>query len=182
MDETIHDRKQAETALQTLATKLEQSNQELQNFAFVASHDLKEPLRTIRNFSNLLQSRCGSQLSDQGKDYISRMQSAAQRMQILIDDLLSLSRVTSQAQPFVSVDLNQVLDSVLSGLAMKIQETCAVVEVEPLPTLTADSTQMHQLLQNLISNALKFHGDQIPIIKIRSQLVRQTNAKGQFYR
>ena len=174
----IHDRKQAETTLQTLATQLEQSNQELQNFAFIASHDLKEPLRTIRNFSNLLQSRCGNQLSDQGKDYISRMQSAAQRMQILIDDLLSLSRVTSQAQPFVSVDLNQVVGSVLASLELKTQETHAVIEVEALPTLTADPTQMQQLLQNLISNALKFHGDQPPVVKIQSQWLRSTNAKG----
>lgn len=174
----ITDRKQAETALQNLAHKLEQSNQELQIFAFVASHDLKEPLRTICNFSNLLQSRCGKQLSDQGKDYINRMQSAAERMQTLIDDLLSLSRVTSQAQPFVPVDLNQVVERVLSGLEMKTQETHAAIAVEALPTLTADPTQMHQLLQNLISNALKFHGDQPPTVTIGSQWIRQLNAKG----
>ena len=173
----ISDRKKAEDALRTLATRLEQSNQELQNFAFVASHDLKEPLRTIRNFSNLLQSRCGKQLSDQGKDYLQRMQTAAQRMQTLIDDLLSLSRVTTQAEPFVLVDLNQLMDSVLSGLEMKIQETHAAIEAGTLPTLEADPTQMHQLLQNLISNALKFHGNNPPTITIHSQRLPQPSPK-----
>ena len=171
------ERDKAEDDLRTLATQLEQSNQELQNFAFVASHDLKEPLRTIRNFSNLLQSRCGNQLSDQGKDYLERMQKAAQRMQTLIDDLLSLSRVTTQAQPFVLVDLNQIVTSVSSGLEMKIQETHAAIEAGTLPTLEADPTQMHQLLQNLISNALKFYGDKPPRIKIHSQMLPQPASK-----
>ncbi|MBW4690951.1 MAG: PAS domain S-box protein [Lyngbya sp. HA4199-MV5] len=173
----ISDHKQAKADLRTLATQLEQSNQELQNFAFVASHDLKEPLRTIRNFSNLLQSRCGKQLNDQGKDYVNRMQNAAHRMQTLIDDLLLLSRISTQAEPFVSVDLNPIVETVLSGLEVKIQETNAAIDIEPLPTLEADPTQIHQLLQNLISNALKFHGDKPPVVKIRSQVLMLPSAK-----
>jgi light-regulated signal transduction histidine kinase (bacteriophytochrome) len=166
----ITDRKQAEDELRLLAACLKQSNQELENFAFIASHDLKEPLRTIHNFSGLLVNRCHRQLDAQGQDYVQRIRRACRRMQTQIDDLLALSRITTQAQPFVSVDLNQIAVNVLFALEAKIQETQAKIEVEPLPTVEADPGQIYQLLQNLISNALKFHGSHPPQIRIYSHI------------
>jgi len=165
----ISDRKRTEEKLKMLNAKLEESNQELQNFAFIASHDLKEPLRTMMSFSSLLSCRYEQLLDERGRDYIRRMQKSAQRMQGLIDDLLALSRVTTQAKPFVCVDLNQVVQAVLSTLETRIQETKAQIEVGFLPKLEAESGQLHQLMQNLISNALKFHGHNSPIVKIYSQ-------------
>ncbi len=147
--------------------ELAQSNAELQQFAAVASHDLQEPLRKVQAFGNRLQSTCGEALTEQGQDYLERMQNAAQRMQVLIDDLLALSRVTSKAQPFVSVDLATVTKEVLSDLEVRLQQTGGRVELGELPTIQADPLQMRQLLQNLISNALKFQrSGEPPVVKI----------------
>jgi PAS domain S-box-containing protein len=151
--------------------ELARSNAELQQFASVASHDLQEPLRKIQAFGNRLKASCGDVLNEQGRDSLERMQNAAGRMQILIDDLLMLSRVTSRAQPFVTVDLNRVVKEVLSDLEVKLQQTGGTVEVSTLPTIDADPVQMRQLWQNLLSNALKFHKhDTPPIVKLSSQL------------
>ena len=169
----ITDRKQAQTTLQAYTVKLEKSNQDLQDFAFVASHDLQEPLRKIQAFGDRLQSKFGDKLGDQGKDFLNRMQSAAKRMQVLIEDLLSLSRVTSKAQPFASVDLANVVAGVLSDLETRIERTQGQVTISgklsngelsngELPTIKADSSQLRQLFQNLIGNALKFHQPGIP--------------------
>ena len=150
--------------------ELTRSNRELQQFASIASHDLQEPLRKIQAFGNRLKEKYGETLTDQGRDYLERMQNAAQRMQTLIDDLLTLSRITTKAQPFVPVNLTQVTQEVLSDLEVRIQQTEGRVEVGELPTIDADPLQMRQLLQNLISNALKFHRDEEPqVVKIYSQ-------------
>jgi light-regulated signal transduction histidine kinase (bacteriophytochrome) len=150
--------------------ELTRSNRELQQFASIASHDLQEPLRKIQAFGNRLKEKYGETLTDQGRDYLERMQNAAQRMQTLIDDLLTLSRITTKAQPFVPVNLTQVTQEVLSDLEVRIQQTEGRVEVAELPTIDADPLQMRQLLQNLISNALKFHRDEEPqVVKIYSQ-------------
>ena len=147
--------------------ELARSNAELQQFAYIASHDLQEPLRKIQAFGNQLKERFGEVLSDQGRDYIERMQNASQRMQNLINDLLTLSRLTTKAQPFVPVNLTQVAQEVLSDLEFRIQQTNGHVFVGELPTIDADPLQMRQLLQNLISNALKFHRfDSVPVVKI----------------
>ncbi|MBD2433819.1 MULTISPECIES: PAS domain-containing protein [Fischerella] len=152
--------------------ELSRSNEELQEFAFVASHDLQEPLRKIKTFGDRLKASCGDVLSEQGRDYLERMQNAARRMQTLIEDLLTLSRVTTRAQPFVAVDLLQVTQEVLSDLEISIQQTGATIEIGELPVIDADPLQMRQLLQNLIGNALKFHQKEIqPIVKIYSQLL-----------
>ncbi|MEI9892796.1 MAG: CHASE3 domain-containing protein [Chthoniobacter sp.] len=152
----ISDRKAAEAQLLRFAAQLESSNAELQNFASVASHDLQEPLRKIQAFSDRLRVKCGAMLTAQGLDYLERMQNAAQRMQVLIQDLLKLSRVTSRALPFEECNLNEIVRAVLSDLEIMIEQKNAAVEVGELPTIEADPVQMRQLFQNLISNALKF--------------------------
>jgi PAS domain S-box-containing protein len=152
----ITGRKVDEAQLLRFAAQLENSNAELQNFASVASHDLQEPLRKIQAFSDRLRVKCGKMLNAQGLDYLDRMQNAAQRMQVLIQDLLKLSRVTSRALPFEQCNLNEIVRSVLSDLEITIEHKRAKVEVGELPTIEADPVQMRQLFQNLISNALKF--------------------------
>ncbi|MBH8552815.1 PAS domain-containing protein [Nostocaceae cyanobacterium CENA357] len=152
--------------------ELARSNEELQQFAFIASHDLQEPLRKIKTFSERLQTICGDSLNEQGHDYLKRMQNAALRMQNLIEDLLKLSRVSTRKQPFVLVNLTQVVQEVLSDLEVRIQHSGGCVEVGELPMIKADPLQMRQLLQNLIGNALKFHRPQVsPIVKIHSQFL-----------
>ncbi|MEA5506035.1 PAS domain-containing protein [Halotia wernerae UHCC 0503] len=152
--------------------ELARSNEELQQFAFIASHDLQEPLRKIKTFSERLQTICGDSLNEQGHDYLERMHNAALRMQKLIEDLLTLSRVTTRKQPFVLVNLAQVVQEVLSDLEVCIQQSGGCVEVGELPIIKADPLQIHQLLQNLIGNALKFHRPHTPpVVKVYSQFL-----------
>lgn len=174
----ITDRKVAEDQLWRFTGQLERSNAELQNFASVASHDLQEPLRKIQAFGDRLRVKCGPALSSQGLDYLDRMQSAAQRMQILIQDLLKLSRVTSRAQPFEECDLNEVVKGVVSDLEIVIEQKSAEVEVNELPTIMADPLQMRQLFQNLISNALKFQapGD-LPRVIVEGRVFKMKERK-----
>ncbi|MEM6752461.1 MAG: PAS domain-containing protein [Cyanobacteria bacterium P01_C01_bin.38] len=150
--------------------ELARSNEELQQFAFIASHDLQEPLRKITAFGDRLKATCQDALTDKGQDYLQRMQNAAERMQVLIEDLLTLSRITTRAQPFVEVNLTRVTQEVLSDLEIRIAQTQASIEIGELPTIKADPLQMRQLLQNLISNALKFHvHNESLIVKIYSK-------------
>ena len=145
------------------------SNRELQDFASVASHDLQEPLRKIQAFGDRLRTRFGDAMPDDAKDYLERMRSAAGRMQVLIDDLLTFSRVTTKAQPFRKVDLNKIVDDVLIDLETRLAQTEGRVERQNLPTVAADSLQMRQLFQNLISNGLKFRRpDTPPVVTIRA--------------
>lgn len=150
--------------------ELARSNAELQEFAYVASHDLQEPLRKIQAFGDRLKVKYSEVLTEQGRDYLQRMQNAAERMQALINDLLTLSRVTTRAQPFVTTNLRQVVQDVLSDLEVSIQQAAGHIEVGELPILEADPIQMRQLLQNLIGNALKFYRkEEPPVIKIYSR-------------
>lgn len=141
--------------LEHFSNELKRSNRELQDFAFVASHDLQEPLRKIRAFGDRLLTKYAPQLED-GADYVQRMQSAAERMSRLIEDLLEFSRVTTRAKPFQQVNLNDVLSDVLDDLQLAIEGSDAHIVWDTLPQLEADPTQMRQLLQNLIGNAIKF--------------------------
>jgi len=153
--------------------ELARSNAELDKFAHVASHDLQEPLRKILAFGERLKTKYGEVLTEQGYDYLERMQKAAERMQTLINDLLTLSRITTKAQPFVPVNLAQVVQEVLSDLEVRIEQSKGQVEVDELPTLDADPLQMRQLLQNLIGNALKFHPKvEPPKVRIYTQLLK----------
>jgi PAS domain S-box-containing protein len=160
-------RKEAEEALHRYAEQLKRSNQELEQFAFIASHDLQEPLRKIEMFSKALLENSLTHLDDQQEDFLHRMEQAAGRMRAMITDLLNLSRVTTQAKPFVSTDLNQIVSDALSDLEERIKTTKGIVEISDLPTIKADPIQMKQLFLNLISNALKFHKSEIlPVVRI----------------
>jgi len=170
----ISDRKKAEEDLQNYAAELERSNTDLQNFAYGASHDLQEPLRKIQAFGSLLSTEYSDALDETGLDYMERMQNAASRMEMLIQDLLTLSRVATKAQPFKQVDLNMIVQGVLLDLETQLKEVGGQVDVDNLPTILVDNTQMRQLFQNLISNALKFHRpDEPPMVKIGSGYIRQ---------
>lgn len=173
----ITERKLTEQNLRNYARRLRRSNRELQDFAFVASHDLQEPLRKVQAFGDRLKTKYADVLDAEGLDYLDRMLAASTRMQTLINDLLSFSRVTTKAKPFEKVDLNRVVDEVLSDLEVKIDETGAVIEVGQLPGIDAVETQMRQLFQNLIGNALKFQNTgQTPRIKITAEENRADKA------
>jgi signal transduction histidine kinase len=144
------------------ADDLARSNAELEQFASIASHDLQEPLRKVQTFAGQLASRETDRLSPRGQDYVRRMTAAAARMQALIEDLLKFSRVSTHGRDFVPVDLGDVARQVLDDLEVSVREADAQVRVGPLPTLAADPLQMRQLLQNLISNALKFRRQDAP--------------------
>ncbi len=156
----------AQEELHSYMAQLERSNKELQEFAFVASHDLQEPLRKIQTFSNLLQHKYTPDLGPVAKDYLERMQNAANRMQNLIRALLGFSRVTTRAQPFSQVDLAQLLEEIMDDLEIVIRQTGGEVDVGELPAIMADRDQMRQLFQNLVSNALKFQQNNHPRVKI----------------
>jgi two-component system sensor kinase FixL len=153
----ITDRKMAETSLRDLALRLERSNRELQDFAYVASHDLQEPLRKISVFGDRLRNKWAEALGTEGCDYLDRMLKAAGRMQTLINDLLAFSRLTTKSRPFVPVELSTVAKEVAGDLEARIEQLQARVEIGSLPVIDAEPLQMRQLLQNLIGNALKFH-------------------------
>jgi PAS domain S-box-containing protein len=174
----ITERKQAEEKLRLFATQLERSNRELQEFAYVASHDLQEPLRKIQAFGDRLKKKSAHALDEQGLDYLGRMQDAAQRMQGLIHGLLMLARVTSAAHPFEPVDLGKVIGEILNDLELRIEQTEAEIEVGELPVIDADALQMRQLFYNLLNNALKFHKKgQRPVISIFSKVLQVTESQ-----
>jgi PAS domain S-box-containing protein len=155
-------RQQADVALARAMDDLRIRNRELQDFAYVASHDLQEPLRKIQSFSDRLLSRLSGKLDESSSDYLQRMGHAAHRMQALIDDLLAYSRVATRNVAVSAVDLSATLNAVMDDLETRIAEAQAVIEVGALPVIQADPTQMRQLLQNLLANALKFRAADRP--------------------
>lgn len=174
----IHEMKMAEETLQKneeklrqLTDQLERSNRELADFAYVASHDLQEPLRKITVFGERLKEQ-NPNLAPESVDNLNRMQKAAGRMQALINDLLAFSRVTTKAQPFTEVNLAEIASGVLEDLEGRIETVKGRVEVGELPVIDAEPLQMRQLLQNLIGNALKFRRPEVPpVVKVEAQII-----------
>jgi signal transduction histidine kinase len=162
-------RRQSEKALAEKAEELARSNRELEQFAYVASHDLQEPLRMIANYSQLLAERYRGRLDEQADKYIAYSVDGAVRMQALIHDLLKFSRVGTQDLEAKSIDCSAVVELALKNLQAVIQESGAVVEWNDLPTVQADPSQLTQVFQNLIGNAIKFHGTEKPTIQIGSE-------------
>jgi protein-histidine pros-kinase len=152
----VTERKQAQERLEQTAAELERSNNELQQFAYVASHDLQEPLRMIASYTQLLARRYRGKLDSDADDFISFAVDGATRMQVLINDLLQYSRVGTQARPLEPTSSASVFDRVVSDLAAAIREQSATVSRDELPTVSVDPSQLRQLFQNLISNAVKF--------------------------
>jgi len=179
----IHDiteLKKAEEHIREYALKLEHSNSELQDFAYISSHDLQEPLRKIQAFGDRLMQKESANLSGEGVDHLQRILNAASRMQNLINDLLRLSRLTSKTEPFIEINLNEILAHVKEDLEVLIEKNQAEIIAEDLPKIKADSTQIRQLFQNLISNSIKFsHPDKKPLIKITSSIFEEENYQGE---
>ncbi len=182
----ISERKRAEETLRSARDELEQrvrdrtaelelKNRELQDFAFIASHDLKEPLRKIQAFADLVIMRSRDSLARESYDYLVRMQDAAARMVHLLESLLSYSRVTTKGQSFSAVDLAEAARMAVSNLEIRLRETGGHVDIGDLPTLRGDSAQLVQLFQNLFSNSLKFRRDVETRVRVRARILEHGN-------
>lgn len=165
----ISERKATEQRLEAYAHELERSNKELQDFAHIISHDLQAPLRMVGSYVELLERRYGDQLDTDAEEFIRFAVDGVRRMEQLIKGLLAYSRIESRGNPFETVALDDILEGVLANLATTIKDEGARVTHDPLPSVEADPAQMTQLLQNLVGNAIKFHGDQAPEVHIRAR-------------
>jgi light-regulated signal transduction histidine kinase (bacteriophytochrome) len=165
----ITDRKQAEEALRRSAEDLARSNKDLEQFAYVASHDLQEPLRAVTGFVQLLQQQYGKQLDAKANDYIGYTVDGAKRMQTLIADLLTYSRVGSRSRELKPTDTAASLKRALENLTASIGESAAEITHGELPTVQADEAQLVQLFQNLVGNAIKFRGPEPPKIHVEAR-------------
>ncbi|MBA3539523.1 MAG: PAS domain-containing sensor histidine kinase [Deltaproteobacteria bacterium] len=163
------ERKRAEESLELRARELARSNAELERFAYVASHDLQEPLRMVASYTQLLGRRYKGKLDEAADEFIGFAVDGANRMQALINDLLSFSRVGTRATQLVTISLEQPVKAAMSNLKTAIDESQAKVTYDPLPTLAIDQQQMTQVFQNLIGNALKFRGESAPAVHVSAQ-------------
>jgi PAS domain S-box-containing protein len=162
----ITDRKEAQQKLEATVEKLEESNERLEQFAYIASHDLKEPLRMVTSYVQLLETRYGDQLDDDAQEFMDFAVDGAKRMQAMIDGLLEYSRVDTDGDPMEPTELDEVLSDVRDDLAVRIRDADAELTRDPLPTLVADPNQLRMLLQNLVANGIKYSGDADPEIHV----------------
>jgi light-regulated signal transduction histidine kinase (bacteriophytochrome) len=169
MTENLKNITSSRVELNKVTIELERSNRELQQFAYVASHDLQEPLRSVAGFTKLLERRYKDKLDQDAREFIRFAVDGALRMQKLIDDLLTYSRVGTQNLSFEPIDCNQLLDQALINLRLAIEENHAVITRSNLPTIPCNGSQMIQLFQNLISNAIKFRSAETPRIHIAAE-------------
>ena len=174
----ITERKQAEESIRALNEFLEhrtidlkRSNEELEQFAYVASHDLQEPLRMVASYTQLLANRYKGKLDQDAQDFINYAVDGAKRMQVLINDLLNYSRVGMRGKDFAPTDCFALLGQVINNLRKAIEENCAIITNDDLPTIMADDSQIAQLFQNLIVNAIKYRGKKEPLLHISSKKV-----------
>jgi light-regulated signal transduction histidine kinase (bacteriophytochrome) len=156
----IKEHEKSEKKLEKTVAELERSNKDLEQFAYIASHDLQEPLRSVSGFLQLLSRRYHGKLDSKADQYIDIAVGGANRMQTMIEDLLKFSRVTTRGEKFKPTNFETVLSDVLLNLKVSIDENNASITHDPLPTVMADESQMKQVLQNLISNAIKFHSEE----------------------
>ncbi len=169
----IAKREKAENHLKQYAKDLELKNQELKDFVYIASHDLQEPLRRIITFSDLISSK-SCDLDDKSLDYLNRMQKSSERMKRLIEDLLKFCKITQGGKPSQETNLEELVEDVLLDLELLINETGAKINVINLPTLEVDASQIQQLFQNLIANALKYRKDsEVPRVTVRSRYLEE---------
>ncbi|WP_425499143.1 sensor histidine kinase [Natronosalvus rutilus] len=149
--------------------QFERSNERLEQFAYVASHDLQEPLRMVTSYLQLIESRYADELDEDGEEFIEYAVDGAERMRAMIDGLLEYSRVETQREPFEPVDLDDVFADVRKNLELKLRERDADLEVDDLPRVEGDPSQLRQLFQNLVSNAIEYSGDEPPIIDVTAE-------------
>ena len=175
LESRIADRTQE---LSIYSDELARSNRELEDFAFVASHDLQEPLRKIRAFGNRLESGYNDVIDERGRDYLARMLNAAERMSMLISDLLAFSRVSTRGKDFDDVNLKTAVESILGDLEIAITEKSAQINVGDLPTVRGDKSQLEQVFLNLLSNALKFQSEGVtPVVNVSAQDATEEETK-----
>ena len=159
----------ANLSLKKQAAELERSNLELQQFAYIASHDLQAPLRAIGGFVQLLRDTYSGRMDEQADTWIAHTVAGVERMQTLIRDLLAYSKIESRGRPFEAIDSREVFDQVIEGLEASIRDSNAQVTCSELPTVAGDRSQLLQLLQNLVGNAIKYHGDQPPRVHVSAE-------------
>ncbi len=169
LQQEISDRKRTEEKLKQTMADFARSNAELEQFAYVASHDLQEPLLTITSFAQLLAKHYKGKLDKDADEFIDYIVDGGTRLQSMINDLLMYSRVGTRGKPFELTDCEMIFDQAVANLKAAIEESGAVVTHDPLPTLMADSSQMVQVFQNLISNAIKFRSKETPRIHISTE-------------
>jgi len=166
----VTDIKRAQKEMELYAEKLQRSNTELQQFAYVASHDLQEPLRMVISYLTLLEKRYWDKLDQDGHDFIKYAIDGGKRMKELIDDLLAFSRVDTVSSPFTTVNMNDLVQRTAVLLKVPIEESGATITVESLPTVYGDESQITQVMQNLIANAIKFHGEALPEVHVSGKV------------
>jgi two-component system CheB/CheR fusion protein len=157
--------------------QLEQSNFDLLQFASVASHDLKEPLRKIQTYGNLLKESSEEKLLDKEKVYLEKVVKSSNRMQVLIEDILTLSKLSNSTTPYSPVDLNEIIGNITDDLEVVIKEKKAKIIARDLPVIDGINGQVHQLFQNLVSNAIKFNEKDAPVISIAQKRITAENEK-----
>ncbi|HOP06451.1 MAG TPA: PAS domain S-box protein [candidate division Zixibacteria bacterium] len=167
----ITERKESEEKLKAMTEKLKRSNTELEKFAYVASHDLQEPLRMVGSYLQLIQRRYQGQLDENADDFINYAVDGANRMKKMINDLLEISRVTTRGEQFAEFDSQELMDRVLHSVERLIEDTGAEVNVAPLPVIMGDESQLGMLFQNLVINGIKFHGEESPRLKIEVEQI-----------
>jgi PAS domain S-box-containing protein len=165
----VTERKQMEERLQQITSEMQRSNTELEQFAYVISHDLQEPLRMVSSYTQLLAKRYSSKLDADADEFISYAVNGAKRMQTLLHDLLEYSRVGTRGKPFSPVNCEHVVEQAMANLKIAIKECSASVSYDTLPTVIGDEGQLVRLFQNLIGNALKFRQDEAPQVQITAQ-------------